>query len=490
MAENDVDVSWDEAREANLKNWNDRVDIHVSGYGLAAYDDPGYISDVVRDDLESLSIVRDGVQGLDVCHLQCHIGTDTLSLARAGARVTGLDFSLAALEAAERFATEHGERIRWVHSDVMDAAAAIGDDFDLVYTSIGTICWLQDLDAWAAQVEKLLRPGGTFFIRDGHPALYSLDETASDLRIRYRYFPNGDAQTWNDSGTYSGDGVVAHPRTYEWPHSISEIVNALIGAGLTLQLLDEGKTLPWQFSPRMEQTDGGWAWPESERDNVPCTFTIIARKPDHVSSGEWIAFEQVDETPHAGAPTMSEQADPYPAVRSLDASGSCTIEMGVSYHFACFGVTDDEYMAADEDVVRHRVGSLFEAYLGKPGGFMLLTAVHTGRIRVSIHSTTEPAPSEIDLDDWQDMIITTIDVPSGELVAQPCFGDGETSTNLVGAAGRYGIRILGRDRDVLGDDLEIVSPESYRIDIWPAPEGVIADSVRTTSVAGREIEAS
>ena len=108
--------------------------------------------------------------------------------------------------------------------------------------------------------------------------LYTLDETSDHLSVRYRYFSNGRAQTWNDEGTYSGDGKVANTRTYEWPHSLSEIVNALIDAGLTIQRLDEGKTLPWRFSPRMEQTSEGWVWPEAERDLVPCTFTIVARK--------------------------------------------------------------------------------------------------------------------------------------------------------------------------------------------------------------------
>jgi len=279
MAENDVEVGWEHARDTNRANWDDRVDIHVTSYGLEAFDDPQHISSVVAEDLAALEpFLSDGVTGLDVCHLQCHIGSDTLSLARAGARVTALDFSPAALEAAERFATAHGQRIRWVQSDVMDAASAIDDTFDLVYTSIGAICWLQDLDRWAAQIAQLLRPGGTFFIRDGHPALYTLDETADHLSIRYRYFPNGQAQTWNDEGTYSGEGTVANTRTYEWPHSLSEIINALIGAGLTIQRFDEGTTLPWRFSPRMEATPDGWVWPEAERENIPCTFTIIARK--------------------------------------------------------------------------------------------------------------------------------------------------------------------------------------------------------------------
>jgi SAM-dependent methyltransferase len=277
----DAAIGWDEARAANLANWNERVALHEQAYGLEAYDDPGHLSEVVRHDLAALARFVPGgsVRGLEVCHLQCHIGTDTLSLARAGATVTGVDFSAEALAAAGRLARRLGLDATWVLSDALDARAAVDGDFDLVYTSIGAICWLDDLDRWAAQIAGLLRPGGLFYIRDGHPALYALDEHAEDLRIRYRYFPNGRAQQWDEETTYVGEGTLSASRTYEWPHPLSEIVNAVIGAGLQLVRLDEDTTLPWRFSDRMVEVEGGFAWPESERDRVPCTFTVIARRP-------------------------------------------------------------------------------------------------------------------------------------------------------------------------------------------------------------------
>lgn len=275
------EVDWETAREANLANWNERVPLHEAGYGIDAFDDPAHLSDVVRDDLPALTRHLPGatLAGLDLCHLQCHIGTDTLSLARAGARVTGVDFSSPALEVAARLADRHGVSARWVHTDVMAAAAAVGDHFDVVYTSIGTIGWLQDLDRWAGQIAELLRPGGVFFIRDGHPSLFTLDETSDDLRVVYRYFPDGRAQGWDDEGTYVGEGTVASTRTWEFPHSLAEIITALLDAGLELLAFDEGRTLPWQYSTRMTEIDGAWVWPEAERGLVPCTFTIVARRP-------------------------------------------------------------------------------------------------------------------------------------------------------------------------------------------------------------------
>ena len=280
MTGQNVQIGWDAARQANQENWEDRVPLHATAYGLDAYDDPDHLSDVVRHDLTVLQpfLPTNSLSGLDLCHLQCHIGTDTVSLARAGARVTGVDFSPSALDVASALAHRAGVAARWVETDVLDARSAVEGDFDVVYTSIGTITWLQDLDRWAAQISGLLRAGGTFFIRDGHPALYALDEDASTLITRYPYFGDGRAQQWDEESTYVGDGTVAHPRTYEWPHPLSEILGALLGAGLRLLHFDEGRMLPWQFSSRMVEVPGGYAWPEAERNLLPCTYTIVARK--------------------------------------------------------------------------------------------------------------------------------------------------------------------------------------------------------------------
>lgn len=280
MNGSNVDIDWESARHANQENWEDRVPVHAEAYGLDAFDDPAHLSDVVRDDLAALTpfLGSGGLSGLDLCHLQCHIGTDTVSLARAGATVTGVDFSPSALRTAADFAARLGVEATWVETDVLDARAAVTGDFDVVYTSIGTITWLNDLDRWAAQIVALLRPGGTFFIRDGHPALYALDESAPGLTTRYPYFPTGHAQQWDDDSTYAGDARIAHARTYEWPHPLSEILGALLQAGLRLVHFDEGRTLPWRFSDRMIEVPGGYAWPDAESDLMPCTYTIIARR--------------------------------------------------------------------------------------------------------------------------------------------------------------------------------------------------------------------
>lgn len=278
----DVPISWADGRATNLVNWEERVPIHERGYAIAPfYKDPEHLSSVVRTDLAALDrfLPEGGVAGLDVCHLQCHIGTDTVSLARAGARVTGVDFSPAALASAARLAQDLGADVTWVETDVLEARDAVVGDFDLVYTSIGTICWLEDLDRWAAQVAALLRPGGTFYIRDSHPVLLTIDPDAEELVQRDRYFANGLAQQWFGEYTYAGAERLTATRTYEWPHPLSEVINALIGAGLQILRLDEDWRLPWRFSSRMVDVgNGDWAWPEGERERSPATFTVVARK--------------------------------------------------------------------------------------------------------------------------------------------------------------------------------------------------------------------
>ncbi|UZX03480.1 class I SAM-dependent methyltransferase [Arthrobacter sp. CDRTa11] len=280
MSESPIAVEWESARASNRDNWEDRVPLHEKAYAVSDLDDPDYLTEIVLTDLAALQPFLPGgtVAGLDVCHLQCHIGTDTLSLARAGAQVTGVDFSPAALESAARLAQHMGLEATWIETDVLEARAAVEGHFDLVYTSIGTITWLPDLDRWATQVSGLLRAGGLFYIRDGHPALYALDEHADGLQLRYPYFGNGRAQVWDDESTYVGDGKVAHSRTYQWAHPLSDILNSLIRAGLQILRFDEDNTIPWKFSPRMLEVPGGYAWPVPERDLVPCTYTIVARK--------------------------------------------------------------------------------------------------------------------------------------------------------------------------------------------------------------------
>lgn len=267
-------------RALNLANWQARVPIHAASeeYGLDRYlADPAHLSDVVAADADHLG----DLSGLEVVHLQCHIGTDTVSLARLGGRVTGVDFSPAALEVARNLSARSGTDVTFVETDVEGADAVLGRRFDLVYTSVGTITWLPSIARWAEVVAGLLRPGGRLYLRDAHPMLMTVDETRADgeLVITHPYFERAGGQRWSDAATYAGDGEVAAPDTIDFPHGLGEIVQAVLDAGLWLTRLDEGDTLDWCFAPWMEPVGDGtlrWRLPVERRDLVPTEFTLEA----------------------------------------------------------------------------------------------------------------------------------------------------------------------------------------------------------------------
>jgi len=267
----------------NRDNWDERVPAHVAspGYSVARFrSDPAFLSDVVRYDVPLLG----SVAGLRGVHLQCHIGTDTVSLARLGASMTGLDFSAPAVAAGSALARETGADATFVQGEVYDAPAALGQAaFDLVYTGIGALCWLPDIRRWAAVVAALLRPGGRLFIREGHPMLWAIDDLrAGDdlLVVRYPYFETAEPLTFTDGGTYvETDTVFEHTTSHSWNHGLGEIVTALIEAGLAITGLVEHDSVPWEALPgKMERVDGKeWRLADNPA-RLPHSYTLQALK--------------------------------------------------------------------------------------------------------------------------------------------------------------------------------------------------------------------
>ena len=268
--------------DANRANWDERATLHAardgSGYGVQRYvGDPAALSDVVRFDLPLLG----DIAGQRAVHLQCHIGTDTLSLARLGARVTGLDFSENAVAEARRLAAEAGADVDFVQADVRDAADSLPrGEFDLVYTGIGALCWLPSITQWAGVVAELLAPGGTLHIREGHPVLWAMNEEKPGLALEFPYFEQREPLEWDDDSTYvEVSAPLTSTRTYEWNHGLGEIVTALLDRGLRLDALVEHDSVPWEALPgRMtERPDGEFALTE-QPSVVPLSYTIRASK--------------------------------------------------------------------------------------------------------------------------------------------------------------------------------------------------------------------
>jgi 2-polyprenyl-3-methyl-5-hydroxy-6-metoxy-1,4-benzoquinol methylase len=262
----------EEALRENRALWDEWTGVHETS---AFYDLEGFRRGGVR--LRAYELEEIGsVEGLEVLHLQCHFGMDTLSLARRGARVTGLDFSAPAVEAARRLAADLGIEATFVEADVRDAAAALGRTFDVVYTGIGALGWLPSVRRWAGVVASILRPGGFLYLAEIHPFATLFAE--GEQRIALPYLEHAEPLVFDDPGTYADRGAqTAHNRTTEWSHGLGEVVTALIEAGLELEWLRERVELFYDFTGWLvERSPGVWVAPEGE---LPLLYSLRARRP-------------------------------------------------------------------------------------------------------------------------------------------------------------------------------------------------------------------
>jgi 2-polyprenyl-3-methyl-5-hydroxy-6-metoxy-1,4-benzoquinol methylase len=265
----------------NRAHWDERAPAHADSpdYALGDFADPAHLSDVVRFDLPRLGEVRD-LRGV---HLQCHIGTDTVSLARLGARMTGLDFSAPALVEARRLAARANVSVEFHEADVYSASDLFGrEQFDLVFTGIGALCWLPKIRPWASVVSALLRPGGRLFLREAHPVLFSLDGACHDgqLRLIDPYFETEEPILSVSAGSYVATNTpLRHNLTHQWNHSLGEIVTALLDEGMRLTQLVEHDSVPWEALPgQMERLEGGEWRLRHAPQRLPHTFTLQAIK--------------------------------------------------------------------------------------------------------------------------------------------------------------------------------------------------------------------
>ncbi|MFE2227251.1 class I SAM-dependent methyltransferase [Streptomyces kronopolitis] len=266
---------------ANQANWDARTPVHVASdfYGLdGSRTAEDWFAPFEWTDLGDLA-------GREVLHLQCHLGTETAAFAERGAAHTvGLDFSAAAVAEARRLAGEADRSVEFVRSDVHRAVEALGGRrFDVVYTGKGALCYLPDLAAWAEVVSALLRPGGTLYLVEFHPLLDALGPTPSperqQLRLHHDYLAGRGPLRSDTPCTYTdGPPVRGATTSYEWRHGLGEVVSAVIGAGLTLQLVRETELLPWKrFDAMVPAENGWWRLPPSE-PIIPLLYALRAVK--------------------------------------------------------------------------------------------------------------------------------------------------------------------------------------------------------------------
>ncbi len=279
-----------QARAANLALWNRWARVHEKS---AFYDVEGFkaggssLWPLERDELGQYVH-----EGASLLHLQCHFGLDTLSWARLGAEVVGLDFSDEAIALARRLAGEAGlsARAEFVCADLYDAGAHLGGRrFDIVFVSWGAIEWLPDLDRWAGIIARHLKPGGVFYMAEIHPFFYALDEVPGkqDVCVRYRLLPApGEPEVEPVEGSYADrDAETAGLTAYGWAHSFAEILGALTGAGLRVEHLHEFPTSPAPAWDWMLQDEDRWWWlPDGKggrRKDLPLSYSLRATGPAH-----------------------------------------------------------------------------------------------------------------------------------------------------------------------------------------------------------------
>ena len=260
------------------RNWNERTPIHAASdfYNVDGFKSGNItLTEIERRELGS-------VAGKTLLHLQCHFGMDTMSWARLGAKVTGVDISDAAIDLARELNDELGLDARFIRSNIYDLPEVLDEQFDIVYTAIGALCWLPDMDGWAKIVSRYLKPGGTFYILDGHPTSHALEsfensDGSRDLKPVYSYFhdPEGISYPAGDC-TYTGPEVINSP-SQEWQHSVSDIINAIIGAGLQIEFFNEHPVSAYRAFPQMSKHEDGWRLDENH-GSVPFMFSIRATK--------------------------------------------------------------------------------------------------------------------------------------------------------------------------------------------------------------------
>lgn len=260
--------------DANRSNWDDRVAVHLTSdfYGVDAW-----LADAPGPEEFEASLVGD-VAGRHLVHLQCHFGMGTLEWARAGALVTGVDFSEAAIAAATQLAQRTGlaERATFVLSDVTGAPAALGRRYDVVYVSLGSLCWLPSIAQWASVVADLLADGGTLLVHDVHPLAFSLADDG--VTFVYSYFEEVEPVVGDEPSTYTDGGSLGHGTTFEWNHSLGEIVTALATRGLTITHLSEHDWTRFRNFDDLVEGPRGIYRARAGAVRRPLSFTLAARK--------------------------------------------------------------------------------------------------------------------------------------------------------------------------------------------------------------------
>lgn len=256
--------------EINRGHWNDRTEAH---YNHPEYKVKEFLSG--EFDLHQLELEEVGdVKGKTLLHLQCHFGLDTLTWARKGATVTGIDISDTSIEFADKLAKEAGiKNARFIRTDLFDLPEKLDDEFDIVFTSYGAIWWMSDIEKWAQVAAQYVKKGGFFYIADDHPAANMFDGKKNVIEP---YFHIGTERYYDETDYCAKDLTIEEEVGWRW--SLADIINALITAGLTIEFLHEFPFCVYDKWPGFVKDANGWYYYPDRKNDIPLTFSIKACK--------------------------------------------------------------------------------------------------------------------------------------------------------------------------------------------------------------------
>lgn len=257
--------------EKNKAAWNSRTDHHIDS---SFYDVDGFLKG--KNSLNDIELkLLDDVKGKTVLHLQCHFGQDTISLSRMGAIATGVDLSDNAISKAIDLAKKANEDVSFICCDIYDLPNHLDKQFDIVFTSYGTIGWFPDLDKWAGIITRFLKPGGKFVFAEFHPVVWMFDNDFE--KVTYTY-AKADPIIETEQGTYADKSAPITTEMITWNHSIAEVLTSLIQNGLTIDSFEEYDYSPYNCFNKTIEFEVGKFRIEHFDNKIPIVYALRAFK--------------------------------------------------------------------------------------------------------------------------------------------------------------------------------------------------------------------
>ena len=254
----------------NKETWNQRTKVHI---GSDFYNQKGFLNG--ENSLKEIELALLGqVEGKSILHLQCHFGQDSLSLARMGAQVTGVDFSDEAIHIANDTAKSLSLNAQFICCDIYDLPNYLNQEFDIVYTTYGTIGWLPDMDKWSAIVSQFLKPGGEFIFVEFHPFIWMMDNNLKE--ITYNYFK--DEAIVEIEGTYTDQADHLQLETIGWNHSLAEVIQNLLNKHLELISFEEYDYSPYNVFANSIEVGPSRYKIQHFGNKIPMVYSLKMRK--------------------------------------------------------------------------------------------------------------------------------------------------------------------------------------------------------------------